>query len=279
MAFVVACVRLPPSRDTGSVGAAAACVVMPEAFARIHAQWDPSQVRTAFAALEPRQWQFATALALSRTGRQVKDAEVAEMRSVFDRPTPYTLNSLRLQPASRQQLEARVWFREFSGKGTVAADYLLPQVYGDTRKAKRFERRLQTVGLLQGRRYLVPASGAPLDAYGNVQRGIYARVLSQLQAQFNPQSNQTAGSRGRRRRRRVRGGEFFYGNPGRRGRGIWERFAFAFGSAVRPVFLERGRVSYRPRFAFFDVADRVAAKSFGPEFDRAAAQALATARR
>ena len=250
----------------------------PPSFA-VAARWDPRQVRAALGALEPRQWAFASALALTRVGQRVKAGEVETMRTSFDRPTPYTLNSLRLQPANRAKLEARVWFRDFSGKGTAAADYLLPQVHGGPRKEKRFERRLQHVGLLPGGRSLVPASGAPLDSYGNVQRGVYSRVLSQLQAQADHLQNQTARSRARGSRRRTRGGRFFYGNPGGQGRGIWERFGFAFGTAVKPVFLEhRGAPTYRSRFAFFVVAERIAEATYEAEFDKAAAETLRTAR-
>jgi hypothetical protein len=61
---------------------------------------------------QQRQMPFAVALALTRTAQDVKRAEQAEMRGVFDRPTPFTLNSLFTKPATKQSLEARVWVKD-----------------------------------------------------------------------------------------------------------------------------------------------------------------------
>jgi hypothetical protein len=241
------------------------------------ARWDSRQVKVALARLAPKQWAFATAVALTRTAQRVKVAEVAEMRRVFDRPTPYTLNSLYLTRATPSNQQARVWFKDFAPKGTPAGKYLLPEVHGGNRAHKRFEKLLQHAGLLPVGRALVPATAAPLDAYGNVQRSVYAKILSQLKAQADPSANESTRSRGRAKKRR--GGRYFYGNPGHKGRGIWERFSFAFGSAVKPVFIEvSGVPSYRSRFDFFGVGTRVANSAFGEEFDKSATETIRTAR-
>jgi hypothetical protein len=244
----------------------------------ISKQWDTRELRAVLNGLAPRQYQFATALTLTRVGQRVKTAEIAEMKRVFDRPTPFTLKSLYLQGATRSRQEARVWFKDFAPKGTPAGKYLLPEVHGGNRQHKRFEGLLQHAGLLPLGRSLVPASGAQLDQYGNVSRGLYSKILSQLRAQFDSSANETTRSRGRSRGRQ-RGGRYFYGNPGGKGRGIWERFTFGFGSAVKPVFLEvSGTPSYRRRFDFFGVGTRVANEAFGPEFDKAAAETVRTSR-
>jgi hypothetical protein len=216
-------------------------------------------------------------LGLNRTARKARDANVEEMKRVFDRPTRFTLNALRIQPATKSSLVARLWFREFAGKGTPAAKYLLPQVHGGERPHKRFEARLMHMGMLPRGMYLVPASGAPLDRYGNVQRRIYTQILSQLQAQGDPQQNTTA--RSRRRNRRRRRAEFFWGNPGRSGWGVWERKRFAFGTAVRPVFLAVRNVRYLKRFAFFEVTEAAAQRHYVSEFTSAIEFAIATSRR
>ena len=234
-------------------------------------------MRAALSALAPKQWAFASALALTRTAQQVKAAEIEEMRRVFDRPTGFTLGSLYLKPATKSNQEARVWFKDFAPKGTPAGKYLLSEVHGGQRAHKRFESALQKAGLLPFGRALVPASAAPLDANGNVKRGLYNQILSQLKAQRDSTANET--TRSRARKARQRGGRYFYGNPGGKRRGIWERFSFAFGTAVKPIFIEVGaRPSYRPRFAFYDVGERVAEERYESEFDRAATETLRTAR-
>jgi len=243
----------------------------------VSAQWNSRDVHVLLSALAPRQFAFATALTLTRLGQRVKSAEQAEMQTALDRPTPFTKNSLYLQRATPTHQEARVWFKDFAPKGTPAGSYLMPQVHGGERKDKRFERALQHKGFLHKGKQLVPASGAPIDAYGNVSRGFATRILSRLQASPDSTQNRT---RRLSRRQRARGGTFFYGNPGGRGYGIWQRFNFAFGNTVRPVFLEtRRKQRYRPRFRFFAVAERVTGATIQAEFNRAAEQTIRTARR
>jgi len=52
-------------------------------------------------ALERKQLPFAYSLAVNRTAKLVKQAEIDKMRAVFDRPTPYTLNSLYVKPGTK----------------------------------------------------------------------------------------------------------------------------------------------------------------------------------
>lgn len=248
---------------------------MPNNGFAVVARWDSREVKAALALLAPKQWKFATAVALTKTAQRVKAAEISEMRRAFDRPTPFTLNSLYLTRATPSNQEARVWFKDWAPKGTPAGKYLLPEVHGGDRNHKRFEQLLQHARLLPLGRSLVPASAAPLDQYGNVARGLYTKILSQLRAQFDPANN----TKRRRQGRRQWGGQYFYGNPGGKGRGIWERFTFAFGSAVKPIFIEvSGVPSYRSRFDFFGVARRVANTAYGEEFNKAAAETIRTAR-
>jgi hypothetical protein len=249
----------------------------------IRAEWDSRDVKTVLAALAPRQWQFATALALTHLAQHVKTAERDDMGRSLDRPTPYTLNSLYMQRATPANQEARVWFKDFAPKGTPAGKYLMPQVHGGERPDKRFERSLQHAGLLRSGRQLVPASGAARDQYGNVQRSVYTRLLSQLHASPDATQNQTLKTKKRARRRGTQ--QYFYGNPGGKGRGVWLRvpggrvLGGRMHSHIVPIFLEQKPHRYRPRFAFFSVAERVAAARYQDEFESAANQTIRTARR
>ncbi|QPC43996.1 hypothetical protein HW532_15640 [Kaustia mangrovi] len=227
----------------------------------IDAKWRDAQVKRLLWRLESRQWPFAIAMALTRIGKRVKSAERDEMKRVFDRPTPYTLNSLRLEPATKSDLQARIWFREFAGKGTPAAKYLLPQVYGGSRVEKRFERRI-------GLGYLMPTTAAPLDRYGNVRRSIYSKILSGVGAQGDPYQNSPRGSRKRK--------TYFRGTPRGHGvPGIWERQGR---DRLRPIFIAIPSPSYSPRFAFFGVAERSVNEHWEVEFNTAIQRALGTSR-
>jgi hypothetical protein len=135
---------------------------------------------------QKEQLPFAIALALTETGKDVKDAAVAEMTRVFDRPTPFTLNSLFLKAATKQRLQAIVWFKDFAPKGTPAAEYLAPEIYGGGRRDKRSERLLQARGLMPRGWRLVPGVGLKLDQYGNISRADMVKILSALNAQNDP---------------------------------------------------------------------------------------------
>lgn len=120
----------------------------------------------------------AAVQALNATGYDVIDALKEEMRFAFDRPTQYTLNSLRLQKATVGNMRAKIAPAEWAGKGTKAKDYLGPEIFGGPRKQKRSERALQAMGVLPRGMFYVPGSGATLDAYGNQSLGEIRQILS-----------------------------------------------------------------------------------------------------
>ena len=63
----------------------------------------------------PRQLRFAAVLAITRTAKRVADAEVDEMRDVFDRPTPFTLRSVFVKGARPETPFAEVGIKNDSG--------------------------------------------------------------------------------------------------------------------------------------------------------------------
>lgn len=224
-----------------------------------------------------RQRKFATVVALTRTAKAVKDAEVAEMARVFDRPTRYTLNALYVRPATMARPEASVGFKDFAGKGTPAWKYLGPQIEGGARRRKRFETSLARAGLLPQGMFAVPGDAADLDAYGNMARGQIVKILSDLKAfgEVGYVANRRGRGNSRRRRRAER---YFVGGFGRARPlppGIYKRVGD--GPAV-PVVAYVRAPRYRRRFDFFRIAERTVNATFQREFDRALASALRNAR-
>lgn len=258
--------------------------------------FDVSQVVRGLDRLQREQIPFAMALALTQTAKDVQAAEQKEMRDVFDRPTPYTLRSLFLRPATKQRLEAQVFFKDESGttgKGTPATKYLLPQVFGGLRNQKRFERALQRSAKLPPGHdqeiYAVPGEGARLDSFGNLSRGQIVQILSDLRlleqvagAKQNRLTRAEVAARraGGDKRVRYKRAKYFIGAPGdgRLPLGVWEYIRSAFGRGIRPVLIFVSRPQYEPRFDFFDVGRRVADKEFVLNFRVALTRALATAR-
>lgn len=247
-------------------------------------------VKRALAA-HKEQMPFALALALTRTAQDVRTAEKAEITSVFDRPTRYTQNSLFLQPATKQKLEARVWVKDTERPN----HYLLPQINGGNRPLKRFEQLLVQRGLMRASERTVPGEAAKLDGYGNMSRGQIVKILSQLQAFNLAGSSANASSSKRSQAKRARevyfvstgiGTHPYGGHSWSKGRmaqtlprGVWVRKPHdVMGSKVSPVLLFVSRASYRVRWHFNQVAEATIQRVFPGHANAALAQALRTAR-
>ncbi|MGD9947541.1 MAG: hypothetical protein AB7U29_03565 [Desulfobulbus sp.] len=189
----------------------------------------------------------ACAVALTKAGKLIKEAEVDKMKSVFDNPTRYTLNSLKLTPATKNDLKATVWFKEPDRMG---AHYLVPQVEGGSRKLKGFERAI-------GKGELVPALGAKLNKDGNVSIGQIRQLLSVL-GKAESSAGYSANITDRSRRRNTKERDFVIIDSRQRGNlplGVYQRFqtSVGFGAKTKRTFLDRSK-SYqkgrtRGRFA------------------------------
>jgi hypothetical protein len=228
-----------------------------------------------------RQAQFVAAVSLTRTIKDVQAGEVAEMRRVFDRPTPYALNGLYVKPATKADLEARVWVKDNPfGKGTPADRFLLPQIYGGSRGQKGMERLLERAGLMRAGWRSVPAAGAELDGYGNVKRSQITQILSQLKVQRGSGYESRATGSARSNRSIMRQGVTYFALPyARRGLrpGIYAKRGL-HGSDIKPVFIFVPAVQYRARQKFFEVGQRIANERFPVHFNTEFAKAKATSR-
>lgn len=270
-----------------------------------------TDIRQAIGALDAtfaKQVPFATSLSINRTAKDVKAAEEADIRSLFDRPTPFTQRSVFMRPGNKAKPEAMVWLKDDFG---TRQHYLVPHVHGGPRNLKRFESKLRRVGVLPAGMFIVPGAACPLDAFGNIARGIIQQVLSYLSAAedvagftqnttdrtrkgleqrlgrrlFNAQgiSGQLVVYRGAGdTTRRVRLGKdgqnvAFHGKLPQPG--IWVRAAFERGGdAIRPLFIFVRQPTYRKRWDFFGTAEKVIAERFPAHFAAAWQQAVATAR-
>ncbi|ATE84714.1 hypothetical protein B9J07_25530 [Sinorhizobium sp. LM21] len=208
-----------------------------------------------------RQIPFATAQALNDTVEDLRDYHRTLLPIIFDRPTRYTLNSLRVLKAStRRDLVAGIYFKESNRKG---GHYLMPQVDGGTRPHKPFERWLIQRGIMQANEYAVPASGLKLDAYGNVSGSVITAILSQLFA--SPDAHQWETARSRKRAGPARNRYFVPQAGSSLRRGIWRRKGK---TSIEPVFVFVSGVTYRARYQFFDISTERAQILFPMHFER-----------
>lgn len=225
-----------------------------------------------------RRLNAAIATALTRTALDVRQAVLIKMPSVFDRPTPYTMNSLFVKPARADQLMAETYFKdETTGGGIPATKYLLPNVLGGVRSTKRFEAALRAAGHLPAGWFVVPGAGAGLDAYGNVSRGQIVQVLSQLRITMTAghTRNMPFDERKQISAQRRAGGRFFVIKPGMRGAkpGVYQR-EFN-GRNITPVFMFVTHAAYRARFDFEGIASQAASDRLAPNLERSIAESAA----
>jgi hypothetical protein len=241
----------------------------------IKAEWDSRDLRQWRGAA--KQVPFALSLFANRLAEKVHSNERKVMQQRFDRPTPYTMNSLRILYGNKRKPEARVWFKDKAAKGTAAEKYLFPEVYGGPRPHKRMEQLLQSSGWLKKGQYLVPTNHAPKDIYGNVSRGLVAKILSGLRAHSGVGFDANATS-SRRSKKKGNADRFFFQEID----GQWaicERVASAFGAGIRPLFLvEDTAPMYRVRFPFFQVGESTVRAHGERIYKTAFAEALATAK-
>jgi hypothetical protein len=220
--------------------------------------------------LQLRQLPFAMARALTWMAQDIAKEERRAMTQVFDRPTPGTLDSLYVLPATKQNLRAEVGIKQDRAKGVSAAKYLAPEIFGGPRRQKRSE--LSVSFKVGGRTiYMVPASGMKLDAYGNVPKGTMTKILSGLKASLDPYQNRTA-----RSARRGTTAQYFIGSPaaGRLPLGIYERRD----RRIVPLFIFVRQPQYRVRLPFFDIALKRVQEQGQRIFALSLADAIATAR-
>jgi hypothetical protein len=203
------------------------------------------------------------------------------MRDVFERPTPYTLNSLYSRGATKQDLTAVVWLKYDTSKGTPADKYLLPEIRGGERVLKRFERALRAVGALPEGFFAVPGAGAKMDAYGNMATSQIVQVLSYFRA--FPEAGYRANITEKRKRQLEKttlsrqGFAYFVGAPadGKLPLGVWQRFSQQ--RQIRPILIFVKSVHYSQRFNFDYVGQLTVAREFPGQFARALSEAQASA--
>ena len=200
-----------------------------------------------------KQIDFATAVAATRTAGIASKAISEEMPRALDRPTRFTLNSLFVVPARRNNLVAYVRIKDDGDRAAPAAKWLTPQIVGKSRGNKGSEKRLRSRGVLPANKYIVPGEGARLDRYGNITRRAMTTIIQGLG--FSK--------------------KYFVLGPEEDPLGIGERTGR---NSVRVVLACVTKPNYSRRLDFYGVGNKAIDKNFSEQFRKAYAQALATAR-
>lgn len=249
---------------------------------------DIKEVVGKLAANMRQQVPYATVQTLNTVARIAETDTRKEMVDVFDRPTPWTLNSTFVKPASKSTLAATIGLKDARAvsTGVPAAKYLKTEITGGERRLKRFERALRSVGALPEGMFIVPGSGVKLDPYGNVPTGVVVQILSYFRA--FPDAGYKANITDARKAKLARGTRnqsklgvaFFVGRPadGKLPLGIWQRTYLAGGTAIKPLFIFVNGVNYEPRFDFRYVIELAVQRHFSSVFKAELQDAMRTAR-
>ena len=211
---------------------------------------------------------------LTFTAQRAQKAIVEEMPRVFEGgATRYTLNATRIEPATVQDLSARVAVKDrTAGAGTLPEDYLFPQAFGGPRKEKRFERAMRYAGLLQGSERAVLGDGAPADSYGNLKRAEIQRILTATRSAFGPSLRKTDSAKGKNSGKgNAKKAPYFAARIGKT-LGVWKRIGTK--GEIEPilVFVTK-QPTYRKRLDFEGLARATAEREFEPTFRRLLAAA------
>lgn len=256
----------------------------------IRIQADISRAMARLDDFSRRQVPYALANALTMAAQDVVSEETRTMRSVFDRPTPSTLNSVQFTGARKTNLTATVRLRGDAAKGSSASQYLAPQILGGDRRQKRGEMSLHNKhGISIGNVWVRPARGKE-DQYGNIRKGEMGKLLSALQASF---SNSVVRVRGReqmtfqllKEHKKLKGVRtasnttYFIGAPanGKLPFGVWIRSG-SKGRKLTPVLIMIKQPHYKQRFPFYEVAEKVVQQRMARLFNLAMKDAMRTAR-
>lgn len=199
----------------------------------------------------------AHADALNHVGNIARQELRREMSTVFDRPTPFTLNSVRIFNATPSKLEVELWVKddkENNSKALAPEDWVAPQVFGGGRVDKKSESLLRAKGILPAGLFIVPAAGAKLDQYGNLSRGQVLQILSGLSAAEGARGYTANASESARSLRKGHAKAFFVMRRGKLPIGIAERR----GKDLVMVLAFVKQPQYRERYRFHDVVRRTA---------------------
>ena len=235
-----------------------------------------------------KQIAYATMVALNKTAEQAKSEMLTEVDRVFDRPTPWTRNSLRIIYAKKNSLFAEVAFKD---RATSAASrsVLQPNVYGGKRHYKAMEARLMGMGLLPSGWNAVPGAAAQLDGFGNMAQGQINQILNVMASMasgvMSENASKTIGRLAKGNKKKgVYGFEYMVVVPGGNGPykhltpGVYQRVVTGFGTSLKPCLIFVKQANYKTRFDFFGIGQRVVDRDLQRNFQDAIEHAIATAR-
>lgn len=229
-----------------------------------------------------KQARYALSQAINDTAFKARAGTQAEMRKSFDRPSDYTLRSVRVvKLATKDALTATIQPNQ-SGAGVDPQKFLQPEVFGGPRRLKRSEIALRRVGVLpDGMFTAMPNSpvSEQVDQFGNY-KGAFMRMLAAYFAGATAKGDKRKSRLAKTGRndagQRTIGGVIYFAVTTRESGGlplgIWAKTG-VHGRTVRPVLMFVRPPMYRARLDL----DRVGQDTINQHFESAFATRFAAA--
>lgn len=216
-----------------------------------------------------KQVKFATAVGLTRAAKDGAELLKRNLRSALPGASPYSLNSTYLVPAKPVALRSVFGIKDLKpARGTSPAVLLKEHFRGGVRGGKPMEVALAAIGAMPDGWRVIPGAGMKLDSYGNPRRGEIGEIIGALKTRM-------ATFKGRGKAMKTVG--YFVIAPGAASHlapGIYRRINQR---AIVPMLLFVRVARYEKRIDMNQIGQRAAA-GFRAHFDKAFAQAMATAR-
>lgn len=262
--------------------------------AEINIKMDIEDIARQMTEVQLKQIPYATRLTVNKLAANAKQNMELKEIPKLDRPTRYTKNMMRVKYANRTNLKSEIKVKDsatITKRGMHGPNEVLGHLFtGGPRRGKGFEGLMRQAGILPAGMFAVPGSGATLDAYGNLSRGLIVQLLSYFSAfqetgfRANMSEKKRKSFERRYMRKHIKSAstfKFFVARPQDETGlhpGIWMRVGFGVGQSIKPILIFVKSTNYKRYFNLQEIVDRIVKRDVEFEFKKAFQRAMDTAR-
>ncbi len=216
-----------------------------------------------------KQVRYATAVALTRTAKDLERDLQSELVAKLESPSPYTQRATYATSATKAELSSTVGIKDKKpARGTAPSVLLREHFTGGVRGNKPMEKALTSIGAMPSGYRVTVGEGMQVDSYGNPKRAAITELLGALRARVNVHKG---------RGKRIQTVGYFVIAPGARSHlrpGIYKRINNV---AVKPMLIFVSQARYRRRIDLQRLARQTVSRRWRINFDTAFDQAMRSA--
>ena len=147
-----------------------------------------SEVKSYINRLKREEIPKAFEITINKTMGQMKTRLTEEIKSSFDRPKSWSVNTLFIDPvkASKGKYTSSLNVRRKNPQGTTAVQVLGHHISGGTRTMKGYEKWMISKGYMHNGQFIVPGPHASIDKFGNQTRAEINKIMKALSTGDTP---------------------------------------------------------------------------------------------